>query len=40
VTFVPNALHPASGIAVNAAFWAMTRAQWANAMLASLGVRA
>ena len=40
VTFLPNALHSASSIAVNAAFWAMTRAQWANAMLASLGVRA
>ncbi len=31
---------PASGIAVNSAFWAMNRAQWASAMLASLGVRA
>ncbi len=40
VTFLPNALHSASGIAVNTGFWAMNRAQWANAMLASLGVRA
>ena len=39
VTFLPNALHSAPGIAVNTAFWAMNRAQWANAMLASLGVR-
>jgi hypothetical protein len=39
VSFLPNALHSAAGIAVNTAFWAMTRAQWANAMLASLGVR-
>lgn len=40
VTFFPNALHSVSGIAANAAFWAMNRAQWANAMLASLGARA
>ena len=40
VSFYPNALHSASGIAVNAGFWAMNRAPWANAMLASLGVRA
>lgn len=39
VSFLPNSLHSASGIAVNAALWAMNRAQWANAMLASLGVR-
>jgi hypothetical protein len=39
VSFFPNALYSASGIAVNAAFWAINRAQWANAMLAvqSLG---
>lgn len=37
VSFLPNALYAASGIAVNAAFWAMNRAQWANAMLASMG---
>ncbi len=36
---LPNALHFAASIAVNTAFWAMNRAQWANAMLASLGVR-
>jgi hypothetical protein len=41
VSFFPNALYSAaSGIAINTAFWALNRAQWANAMLASLGVRA
>ena len=40
VSFFPNALHSVSGVAVNAAIWAMNRAQRANAMLASLGVRA
>ena len=40
ISFLPNSLYAASGIAVNSAFWAMNRAQWANAMLASLGVRA
>ena len=39
VTFIPNALHSVSGIAVNTALWAINRAQWANAMLASLGVK-
>jgi hypothetical protein len=40
ISFLPNALHEATGIAVNSAFWAMNRAQWANVALASLGVRA
>lgn len=40
VSFFPNSLHTASGIAVNAGFWAMNRAQWANVMLASMGIRA
>ena len=40
VSFLPNALHSVSGIAVNAAFWAMSRVQVANAMLASLSVQA
>lgn len=40
VTFLPNALHSVSGIAVNMGFWAMNRAQWANAALASFGVQA
>lgn len=40
ISFLPNPLYAASGIALNTAFWAMNRAQWANAMLASLGVRA
>jgi hypothetical protein len=39
-TFLPNALHSVSGVAINNAFWAMNRAQWANALLASLGVSA
>ena len=38
VSFFPNALRAVSGIAVNASFWAMNRAEWANGMLASLGV--
>jgi hypothetical protein len=40
VSFLPNPLHSRSGIAVNFSLWAMHRAQWANAVLASLGVRA
>ncbi len=40
ISFFPNALHTASGIAVNAGFWAMHRAQWANTMLASMDLRA
>lgn len=40
VSFLPNPLHGVPGIAVNMGFWAANRAQWANAMLASLGVRA
>jgi hypothetical protein len=39
VTFLPNALHPVSGIAVNVAIWVMHSAQWANGMLASMGLR-
>jgi hypothetical protein len=38
VTFLPNHLHDKQGIAVNVSFWAMARAQWANAMLASLAL--
>jgi hypothetical protein len=38
VSFFPNALHSASGIGVNAAFWAMGRARWANGVLASRGI--
>lgn len=38
VSFLPNALHAASGIAVNVAIWACNRARWANAMLASMGM--
>jgi hypothetical protein len=40
ISFLPNPLHEASGIAVNMSFWAINRAQWANAMLASLGAGA
>ena len=39
VTFLPNFLHDKAGIAVNVSVWAAGRAQWANAMLASLGVK-
>ena len=38
VSFFPNALHSASGIAVNAAFWAMNRAGWASEVLAAQGL--
>jgi hypothetical protein len=38
VSFLPNALHAASGIAVSASLWAMSRAQWANTILPTLGV--
>jgi hypothetical protein len=40
VSFYPNPLYAAPGIAINVAIWALNRAQVANAMLASLGVRA
>ena len=40
VSFYPDPLYAASGIAINVAIWALHRAQVANAMLASLGVRA
>jgi hypothetical protein len=39
VSFLPNALHSVPGIALNFSIWAMHRAQWANAMMAALGVR-
>lgn len=37
VSFLPNSLHEVPGVALNFAIWAMHRAQFANAMLASLG---
>ena len=40
VSFLPNFLHGVGGIAVNLSFWAYGRAQWADAMLPSLGLRA
>lgn len=39
VSFLPNALHPVSGIALNQAIWALNRAAWGNEALASMGVR-
>ena len=39
VMFLPNPLYTASGIAVNTGFWAMHRARWANATLASFGAQ-
>ena len=38
VSFFPNPMYTGWGIAANAAAWAMSRAEWANATLASLGV--
>jgi hypothetical protein len=38
VSFLPNGLHEVNGIAVMVSNWARYRAQWANAMLASLGI--
>jgi hypothetical protein len=40
VSFLPSTLHAARGIAVNLSLWALNRAQWASAMLASMGLRA
>lgn len=40
VSYLHNALHSTPGIATNFAIWAMNRAMWANAMLASMGVKA
>lgn len=39
VSFLPNARHSTAGIAANTSIWALNRAQWANAMLASMGIR-
>ena len=36
ISFFPNGLYSASGIAVNVALWALNRANWANEVLASL----
>lgn len=38
VSFLPNALHSSDGIAVNMSFWALNRAQIADAMLRTMGV--
>jgi hypothetical protein len=40
VSFFPGAGYSSLGIAVNAAVWAIARAQWANLIFASLGIRA
>lgn len=40
VSFLPNSLHEVKGIAANFGIWALHRAQWANAMLGSMGIRA
>lgn len=37
ISFLPNSLHNVSGIAVNIAFWAANRANWANSLLVSMG---
>jgi hypothetical protein len=39
VSFLPNALHQAPGIALNVSIWARSRAHWADAMLVALGAR-
>jgi hypothetical protein len=39
VSFYPNVVHGIGGIALNASMWAQPRAEWADAALASLGVR-
>ena len=38
VSYYLNALHAAADLAGNVAFWAKTRAHWANARLAELGI--
>jgi hypothetical protein len=38
ISFLPNPLYNASGIATNAAFWAMNRATWAHKVLTKMGV--
>jgi hypothetical protein len=39
VSFFQNVIHHVEGIALNASIWALHRAEWANATLASLGVQ-
>jgi hypothetical protein len=39
ISFLPNALHRAAGIAVNTAIWAINRASWANRVIAPLSER-
>ena len=40
ISFLPNSLHRVSGIAVNTAFWAANRANWANRVLVNMGFAA
>ena len=40
ISFLPNSLHRVSGIAVNTAFWAADRANWANRVLVNMGFAA
>jgi hypothetical protein len=40
VAFFPNVMHGIDAIALNVSHWALHRAEWADAALASLGVRA
>jgi hypothetical protein len=39
VSFFPNVMRRVEGIALNASIWALHRAEWANAALASIGVQ-
>jgi hypothetical protein len=39
VSFFPNVMPRVEGIALNASIWALHRAEWANAALASVGVQ-
>jgi hypothetical protein len=38
VSFLPNVMHHTDGVALNVSIWALHRAHWADAYLASIGV--
>jgi hypothetical protein len=38
VSFLPNVMHHTEGVALNVSIWALHRAHWADAYLASIGV--
>jgi len=40
VSFLPNVLHGISGVALNSTMWSVSRARWAAAALASMGLGA